>query len=88
MAKKKTPVAVTTEEVAPPESTGSAPAIETATEAAPTSKPSKATDPITVKFRDGVGEATERTFSQEVHGEGFAALAEEFKVTNASKLIA
>ncbi len=47
----------------------------------------KATDPIVVKYRDFEGKPTERTFSLDVHGEGFAALAEEFKVTNASKLI-
>ncbi|MFN3658171.1 MAG: hypothetical protein ACK4UO_13020 [Pseudolabrys sp.] len=44
-------------------------------------------DAITVHFRDHAGNPTERTFSKEVHGEDFAELAEEFKATNASKLI-
>ena len=43
---------------------------------------------VTVKFRDHKGEPTERTFSQEVHGDNFADLAEEFKAANASRLIA
>jgi hypothetical protein len=43
--------------------------------------------PITVKFRDHTGATTERTFSKDVHGEDFAKLADEFKATNASKLI-
>ena len=47
----------------------------------------KATGPVTIKYRDHKGEETSRTFSQDVHGEGFAALADEFKKTNASKLI-
>jgi hypothetical protein len=42
---------------------------------------------IVVRFRDHQGEPTERTFSKEVHGDDFAKLAEEFKVTNATKLI-
>jgi hypothetical protein len=50
------------------------------------SKPT-ATEPITVKHRDHNGKPTERTFSKEVHGDDFANLAEEFKATNASKLI-
>jgi membrane protein involved in colicin uptake len=45
----------------------------------------KATGPITVKYRDHTGTVTERTFSQEVHGDNFAALAAEFKVTNAKQ---
>ena len=45
-------------------------------------------DPITVKYRDHKGEPTERTFSKEVHGEDFAKLADEFKETNASRIIA
>jgi hypothetical protein len=44
-------------------------------------------DSITVKYRDHRGEPTERTFSREVHGDNFAALAEEFKTTNARKII-
>jgi hypothetical protein len=47
----------------------------------------QSTGPITVKYRDHVGEPTERTFSEDVHGEGFAELAEEFRKTNAEKLI-
>jgi hypothetical protein len=43
---------------------------------------------VTVKYRDHKGEPTERTFSKEVHGEDFAKLAEEFKATNASRIIA
>jgi len=30
----------------------------------------------------------ERTFSKEVHGEKFAEFAEEFKATNASRIVA
>lgn len=44
-------------------------------------------DPITVKYRDHEGKPVERTFSKDVHGEGFATLAEEFKTTNASRLV-
>lgn len=43
--------------------------------------------PITVKYRDHIGQPTERTFSEEVHGPDFAKLAEDFKATNASKII-
>lgn len=42
---------------------------------------------ITVKYRDHEGKPTERVFSEEVHGEDFAALADEFKATNASRII-
>jgi basic membrane lipoprotein Med (substrate-binding protein (PBP1-ABC) superfamily) len=45
-------------------------------------------DSITVKYRDHKGEPTERGFSKEVHGEDFAKLAEEFKATNAQRIIA
>jgi hypothetical protein len=44
-------------------------------------------EPITVKYRDHEGKATERTFSKDAHGEGFATLADEFKTTNAARLI-
>lgn len=56
---------------------------------APETKSTKAksTEPVTVKFRDHEGKPTERTFSKEVHGENFADLADEFKATNADKLI-
>jgi hypothetical protein len=50
------------------------------------SKPT-AKEPITVKYRDHKGEPTERTFSKEVHGDDFAKVADEFKATNAGKLI-
>ena len=46
-----------------------------------------AAGPITVKYRDHIGQPTERTFSLEVHGPDFAKLAEEFKASNASKII-
>jgi hypothetical protein len=44
-------------------------------------------DEITVKYRDHQGKPTERRFSKEVHGEEFAKLADEFKATNASRII-
>jgi hypothetical protein len=50
--------------------------------------PAASTEPITVKYRDHKGEPTERTFSPEVHGPDFAKLADEFKATNATKIIA
>jgi hypothetical protein len=59
-------------------------AAEAAAKAA-ASRPAKVA--VTVKFRDHKGEPTERTFSKAVHGDDFADLAEEFKTTNASKLI-
>ena len=55
--------------------------------AAPAKKAAKASGPITVKFRDHEGKETSRVFSADVHGEDFAALAEEFKATNATRLI-
>lgn len=45
-------------------------------------------EPVTVKYRDHKGEPTERTFSKDVHGDDFAKLADEFKATNASRIIA
>jgi hypothetical protein len=42
---------------------------------------------IVVKFRDHEGKPTERIFSKDVHGDDFAKLADEFKETNAHKLI-
>jgi hypothetical protein len=58
--------------------------------ASSTSAPAKAkaTEPVTVKYLDHVGNPTERTFSKDVHGDNFAELAEEFKATNATRLIA
>jgi hypothetical protein len=47
----------------------------------------EAADEIVVKYRDHKGEPTERTFSKDVHGDDFAKLADEFKATNASKII-
>jgi hypothetical protein len=44
--------------------------------------------PITIKFRDHVGVTVERTFSKEVHGPAFKMLADEFKVTNAARIVA
>lgn len=61
---------------------------EDAAKAAPAPKPSKSTDPVTVKYLDHEGKPTERTFSPEVHGDAFAALADEFTATNASRIIA
>jgi hypothetical protein len=54
-------------------------------EAVATPKPSKTS--VAVKYRDHAGNETSRTFSKEVHGEDFAKLADEFKATNASKII-
>ena len=48
-------------------------------------KPSKTS--ITIKYRDHVGSEASRTFSKEVHGEDFAKLADEFRTTNAGKII-
>lgn len=42
---------------------------------------------IKVNYRDHKGEPTSRVFSQEVHGENFAKLAEEFKASNAEKIL-
>lgn len=52
-----------------------------------TTEAPQVTGPITVKFRDHEGKPTERTFSKDVHGEDFADVADEFKKTNADKLI-
>jgi hypothetical protein len=43
--------------------------------------------PITVKHRNHKGDIVERTFSKEVHGDDFAAKADEFKVTNAAVIV-
>jgi hypothetical protein len=57
-------------------------------EAQVSDKPAKASKTaVVVKFRDHKGEPTERTFSQDVHGDDFAKLADEFKETNKSRLI-
>lgn len=59
-----------------------------ATEATVSENPAKASKTeVTVKYRDHKGEPTERTFSKDVHGEDFAKLADEFKATNATRLI-
>lgn len=71
------------EDKEPTASTADAPDTEEPSKASKASK-----EPITVKYRDHVGNPTERTFSLEDHGPDFAKLAEEFKATNASKIIA
>jgi hypothetical protein len=43
---------------------------------------------ITVKYRDHKGEVTSRVFSKEVHGKEFKSLADEFKKTNAARIVA
>ena len=65
-------------------------AAEAGTPAAPSiTAPAKSTDgPIVVKYRDHIGQPTEREFSLEVHGKDFSKLADEFKATNADKIIA
>jgi hypothetical protein len=63
--------------------------VEETTDTEDEDKPEKASKTsIAVKHRDYKGEPTERVFSKEVHGKDFAKLAEEFKKTNADKLIA
>lgn len=60
---------------------------ESKTDAA-TEAPVKASkDSVTVKYRDHKGEPTERVYTRDLHGDEFAELAEEFKKTNASKII-
>jgi hypothetical protein len=44
-------------------------------------------DSVTVKYRDHKGDPTERVYTRDLHGDEFAELAEEFKKTNASKII-
>lgn len=44
-------------------------------------------DSVTVKYRDHLGQETERTFSRDVHGDRFAELADEFKKANAHRII-
>lgn len=68
---------------APLAETASEPAQETPAVAP---KAAEVAGPITVFYRDHRGRGTSREFSQEVHGENFAAVAEEFKATNASKI--
>lgn len=43
---------------------------------------------VTVTFLDHQGKETSRTFSKEVHGDDFLKIADEFKATNASRLVA
>lgn len=64
-----------------------APGTEVA-EAPVAAAPKASANAVTVKYRDHKGEPTERTFSADVHGENFAELAEEFKKSNASRIIA
>lgn len=97
MAKKKASTAaavpaepvVTAEADAPVETPAEAPVatLEDATLAPAKAAKAAAVTSVTVKYRDHIGMETERTFSQEVHGDDFAKLAEEFKATNASKII-
>lgn len=69
------------------ETTGNTPEPTSETEVA--EKPAKASKTeVTVKYRDHKGEPTERTFTKETHGDDFAKLADEFKATNASRIIA
>jgi hypothetical protein len=68
-----------------PEEKAAAKAAKDAEKAA--AKAAESVEAVTVKYRDHNGETVERTFSQEVHGDEFAKLADEFKATNASKLI-
>ena len=51
-------------------------------------KAANSSDPITVYHRDHRGRATSRVFSKDVHGDDFAKLAEQFKATNATRIIA
>jgi hypothetical protein len=41
---------------------------------------------ITVKFKE-LGQVRSREFSREVHGPDFKKLAEEFKATNAARIV-
>lgn len=50
-------------------------------------KAAAAAKPIVVTYRDHLGYPVERTFSLDVHGEDFAALAEEFKASNRNILV-
>jgi hypothetical protein len=87
MAKKKEDQAPEAETKVADQGEAQAPAQEAAQAPAPKAKKAEA-DSVTVKFRDHEGKPTERTFDRATHGEDFAKLAEEFKATNASKLIA
>lgn len=44
-------------------------------------------DEITIKYRDHVGQVASRTFSKVVHGKEFKLLADEFKKTNAARIV-
>jgi hypothetical protein len=43
---------------------------------------------VVVKYRDHRGETVERTFSKKDHGSDFKKLADEFKATNAARIVA
>lgn len=45
------------------------------------------TTPVTVTYLDHEGNAVSRVFSPEVHGEDFVKFAEEFKKTNAARIV-
>lgn len=54
---------------------------------APAAEEASSKGSITVKYLDHAGKETERTFSKEDHGPDFAKLADEFKATNATRLV-
>jgi hypothetical protein len=75
------------EEVKQPEATEAAPATTEVAEKATPAPKAKKGEPISVTYRDHKGEPTTRVFSKEDHGEDFAGVAEQFKKTNADKLL-
>ena len=46
-----------------------------------------ARQPLVTEDRDHKGDTVARTFSKDVHGDGFAATATEFQKTNADRLV-
>ena len=58
-----------------------------AKEAAKAAEKAAAEGSVTVKYRNHKGEVVSRTFSEEVHGDNFVELAEEFKATNATRIV-
>lgn len=50
-------------------------------------KAAAAGDEVVVKYRDAKGQVAERSFNKEDHGDDFAEVAEQFKKTNASRLV-
>jgi hypothetical protein len=55
--------------------------------AAPVKTKAPAMTEVKVHYRDHEGKPAHRVFSKEVHGAEFAKLADEFKATNAAKLM-